>query len=402
MRRDKTDDRRIGMPGAVVVCMLALIPLTGAVAQERTVRGVDLAKLAEIDRLVEAAIASQKQGSHIPGAVVLVGRGKEVIFRKAYGKRALEPSVEEMTIDSIFDMASLTKPIATATAVRILVDRGKLRLDEQLKSVLPALARHGKGEISIEQLLRHRSGLIPDNPISDYQHGTEAAWERIAELKLEAKPGEKFIYSDVNYIILGRIVAERAGGLDTFCAQSIFEPLGMKDAGFLPATDLASRIVPTERDADGMMLRGTVHDPRARALGGVAGHAGLFGTADDLGKYCQMMLRGGEGANGKRILSEATVLRMRDPGNCPANEKRGLGWDIDTPYSAPRGNRFGKNGVGHTGFTGTSVWIDFDTNTYVILLTSRLHPDGSAGSPNGLRRSIAGIVAEAIEKEPAL
>ncbi len=351
--------------------------------------GFDPARLGRLDALVEKAVADKV----VPGAVVLVGRHGKIAYVKAFGNRAVEPGVEPMTRDTIFDLASLTKPVATATSAMILVEQGKLRLDDRLGAILPEFDNHGKGEITVEQLLRHRAGLIADNPIGDFSDGPKAAWEHLAALHLKSPPGSSYVYSDVGFMTLGKIVETVSGtSLDKFSQEQIFKPLGMTDTRF-SASD-ASRVAPTER-AEGAMLRGTVHDPRARALGGVAGHAGLFGTADDLAIFAATMLDGGIGPNGRRILSPLTVRAMSDPGATPAKERRGLGWDVDTPHSGPRGARFGQ-GFGHTGFTGTSLWMDPETSTFVIVLTSRLHPDGKGKSPTALRYQVATLAAAAI------
>ena len=362
-----------------------------------TEAGLDPSRLARIDAAVERAIAARQ----VPGAVVLVGHRGRVAYARAFGRRAVEPGDEPMTRDTVFDMASLTKPVATATSALILVERGRLRLDDRLGRLLPEFDNHGKGAITVEQLLRHRSGLIADNPLSDYADGPERAWERLAQLDLVARPGERFLYSDVNYLILGRIVESVSGmTLNTFAHEEVFRPLGMEDTAFRRldrdrAAPSGSRFAPTER-ADGAMLRGIVHDPRARALGGVAGHAGLFSTADDLATFARMLLAGGRGPDGRRILSPLTVRAMIEPGDTPPGQRRGLGWDIATGFSAPRGALFGPTSFGHTGFTGTSIWIDPATETFVILLTSRLHPDGKAPAPTPLRSEVATLAAAAI------
>ncbi len=365
------------------------------------VAGLDPAKLAKIDQVVEAAITAKQ----VPGAVVIIGAGGGIVHAKAYGDRAVEPTREAMTRDSIFDMASLTKPVATATAITILIERGKVRLNDPIKKHLPELDKYEKGTITIEQLLRHRSGLIADNPISDFADGPEKAWERIADLKLVHPTDSKFLYSDVNYLILGRVV-ERASGksLDQFAMENIFMPLGMTKTSFRPCPADAktigdvTKVCPTEREG-GAMLRGVVHDPRARALGGVAGHAGLFSTADDLATFAQVMLLGGRTPEGKRIMSGKTHSRTIDPGTTPSGQKRGLGWDVSTPFSSPRGKGFGPESYGHTGFTGTSLWIDPETEMFVIILTSRLHPDGKALSPVALRADIATLAAASIIRD---
>ena len=365
--------------------------------------GFDPSRLARVDDAIARAVGEKK----VPGAVVLVGRRGKVVLAKAFGRRSVEPADEPMTRDTVFDMASLTKPVATATSVMVLLERGKFRMGDRVVAHLPELKGNGKDAITIEQLLRHRSGLIPDDPIADYAEGAEAAWRKIGELTPEATPGAGFRYSDVGFLVLGRLVEKVSGqSLDEFARATIFDPLGMVDTGFRPVgaspdePTPAARIAPTEREGS-RMLRGVVHDPRSRALGGVAGHAGLFGTADDLAVFAQMLLDGGKGPDGKRILSPLTVRAMVDPGSTPEGQRRGLGWDVETSYSAPRGSLFGPTSFGHTGFTGTSIWVDPETETFVILLTSRLHPDGKGASPTALRAEVATLVASSIVDAPS-
>lgn len=362
---------------------------------------MDSGRLALVDRAIEREIAADR----IPGAVLLIARRGAIAHVKAYGKRSIEPKAEPMTRDSVFDMASLTKPMATATAILTLIEQGKIRLDDPLKKHLAEFDDHGKGAITIEQLLRHRSGLIADNPVSDYADGADKAWERLAKLELKHPIGDRFVYSDINYIVLGKIVEKITGkSLNTYCQEKIFNPLNMADTGFRPigaAPDRAipiERITPTEREGD-MVLRGVVHDPRSRALGGVAGHAGLFSSADDTATLAQALIRGGVGNNGVRVLSPLSVRLALDAGTTPAGERRGLGWDIATSFSAQRGALFGGDGFGHTGFTGTSLWVDLETETIIVLLTSRLHPV-SHGDVNSLRSEVATLVAAAIVDVP--
>jgi uncharacterized protein YbbC (DUF1343 family)/CubicO group peptidase (beta-lactamase class C family) len=365
-------------------------------------RGFDPNRLERIDGAIDRAI----ERGQVPGAVVLVGRRGSIAYARAAGRRAVSPTPEAMTRDTVFDMASVTKPVATATSIMLLIEEGKLRLSDRLGRVLPEFDNHGKGAITIDQLLRHRAGLIPDDPISDYEQGPEAAWKRLAEIEPVGPPDERFRYSDVGFLILGRIV-ERVGGkpLDQFASERIFHPLAMKDAHFRPVESKGAsdgrvpveRVAPTEPESrGGRMLRGVVHDPRSRALGGVAGHAGLFATADDLAVYAQTLLNGGIGPNGHRVLSPLAVRTMIDAGSTPPDQRRGLGWDVQTSQSAPRGGLFGPISFGHTGFTGTSVWIDPETETFVIILTSRLHPDGRGASPTSLRYEVATLAAAAI------
>ncbi len=357
--------------------------------------GLDRSRLSQIDAVVDRAIARKM----FPGAVVLVGRDGKVAYAKAYGNRALVPTSELMTRDTIFDMASLTKPIATASSAMVLLERGKIRLGDSLVVHLPEFDSNGKREITVDHLLRHRAGLIPDNSIRDYDGGPARAWDRLAAIGLQAAPGERFVYSDVGFQMLGRLV-ERVGGvtLDQFARSNLFEPLGMTDTGFRPDPSKLSRIAPTESDGK-TMLRGVVHDPRARALGGVAGHAGLFSTADDVAVFAQMLLDGGKGRDGRRVLAPLTVRKMIDAGETPEGQRRGLGWDIATGFSSPRGALFDESSFGHTGFTGTSLWVDPSSRTFVVVLTSRLHPDGK-GNPLPARAEIATIVASAIVDIP--
>jgi CubicO group peptidase (beta-lactamase class C family) len=352
-----------------------------------------------LDRL-RAAVDDAIKREEIPGAVLLVGRRETIALRYAAGFRAVDPRREPMTTDTVFDLASLTKPIATATAIMLLVDQGKLRIADQVASILPEFDHGAMATITLEHLLRHRSGLIADNPLADYAEGPETAWLQISKLEPLEPPGRRFLYSDVNYLILGRIVERVAGQpLDAFCDKHIFDPLEMRETGFWSAADRrpagfdANRFAPTEM-ADGAILRGVVHDPRARALGGVAGHAGLFSTADDLAKYAMMILHAANNRPPSLVLSHIHARQMIDPADTPARERRGLGWDIDTPQSTPRGTRFGSHSFGHTGFTGTSLWIDPDSGVFVIVLTSRLHPDGKRPSPARLRSEVATLAAE--------
>ncbi|MDB5351554.1 MAG: hypothetical protein JWN86_2801 [Planctomycetota bacterium] len=390
--------------------------------------GFDPVSLDRVDAAVNRAISAKK----LPGAVVLVGRRGKIALARAYGQRKGGDSVADqpMTRDTIFDLASLTKPLATASSILVLVDQGKLRLDDRLGTLLPEFDNRGKGEITVDQLLRHRSGLIADNPLADYADGPQTAWERLSRIGLASMPGERFVYSDVGYIILGRIV-ERVSGkpLNEFASDNLFWALKLFDTKFRrftwqevvapgatylwlggfplpilvqrryrrPIDEVADpRIAMTDGRPDCPSLRGVVHDPRARALGGIAGHTGLFGTADDLAVLAQMFLEGGRALDGRRILRPETVNSMISPGDTPPKQRRGLGWDIDTPYSAPRGRIFGPTSYGHTGFTGTSVWIDPQTKTFVIVLTCRVYPGSNAPSPTALRSEISTIVGESI------
>jgi uncharacterized protein YbbC (DUF1343 family)/CubicO group peptidase (beta-lactamase class C family) len=348
-----------------------------------------------IDRAAEAAVAAKQ----VPSAVVAVAHDGRVTFERAYGRRSVAPTAEVMTPDTIFDMASLTKPVATATSVILLVERGKLKLSDPVAKYWPAFAANGKDTVTIEECLLHTTGLTADNDIKDYADGPAAAWANIAALKLQAPPGTRFRYSDVGFLTLGHVVELVSGQpLDKFAQENVFTPLKMSDTGFTPKP--SDRVAPTGLRG-GKVIRGTVHDPRAFALGGVAGHAGLFSTAADLSRFARMLLNGGE-LDGVRVLKPETVKLLTDPVAVPPKGKRSRGWDVDTGFSSPRGDRFTPGtGFGHTGFTGTSLWIDPPSKTAVVILTNRVHPDDK-GNATPLRRAVANAVADAYLPPPTL
>ncbi|MGZ6971049.1 MAG: exo-beta-N-acetylmuramidase NamZ domain-containing protein, partial [Thermoanaerobaculia bacterium] len=330
-----------------------------------------------------------------PGAVVVVGRHGKIVFRKAYGNRAVLPAVEPMTLDTVFDLASLTKVVATTTSVMTLIEAGKVRLQDRDAKFIPGFVSGGgaRDQVTIEELLTHRAGLAADDPMALYFGTAQEIFERKYRQALVAAPGSRFLYSDVGFEVLGEVVRRVSSlPLEEFARQRVFVPLGMTETEFrtggkgrLPL----SRIAPTEK-IDGQIRRGEVHDPRAYALGGVAGHAGLFSTAEDLAKFCAAMLKDGGG-----VLSPAGVASLMRPRFYGDGNLRGLGWDVGTSYSSNRGNLFPIGSVGHTGWTGTSMWLDPATDTFVIVLTNRNHPDGS-GNVIPLRGKVATIVAAAI------
>lgn len=378
------------------LCFVSLALFCG-----QSVRATDLdkTKLAEIDTAVEGAI---KRGE-CPGAVVAVVHGDAVVYRKAFGNRSVKPDEVAMTADAVFDMASLTKPIATGTSVMLLIQQGKLKPEDLVSKHWPAFAANGKDKVTVEHLLCHTSGLIADNDIKDYAGGRAAALERVANLKLEAPAGTRFKYSDVGFIVLGELVERLSGTpLDQFAKKNVFDPLKMTDTGYLPSAALKKRTAPTGL-RDGGIILGAVHDPRAFKMDGVAGHAGLFSTADDAVRYCRMLLRDGE-LDGTRVLDTKTVKLFTEPHPVPVLDKAGkdlsgarsFGWDVDTSFSGPRGDRFKKGeGFGHTGFTGTSVWVDPGSKTAIIILTNRVHPNDK-GNASPLRREVANIVGAAV------
>src|SRR5580698_2077777 len=332
----------------------------------------------------------------IPGAVLIVGHDGKILHRKAYGSRALVPQREEMTLNTIFDLASLTKVIATTSAAMKVFEDGKLRLSDKVTDYLPEF-QGGKSDITIRDLMTHFSGFRPDFDLDPPFSGYDAGVHRALIEKPQNPPGVRFVYSDTNFILMAEIVHRKSGKmLDELTRNEIFKPLEMVDTQFNPPASLRARIAPTEIDAaTGMPFRGIVHDPRARLMGGVAGHAGLFSTATDLSRFAQMMLGNGT-LDGVRIFSPLTIAKFTSPETPPDQPVlRGLGWDIDSSYSSNRGELFPIGSYGHTGFTGTSVWIDPFSRSYVILLTNVVHPQRGK-SLSALRSRVATIFAAAI------
>ena len=373
---------------ALAVCLFAAAPTNAA--RPATAKRMNRA----MGSLIDAAVSGSLAHGEMAGCVVVVGRQDGIVFERAYGNRRVEPDVAPMTLDTVFDMASLTKPLATATSVMILVERGKLRLQDKVADFIPEFAAHGNGDVTIEQLLVHSAGLIPDTSVDDYRDGWASAKPKICELKPLTPPGTAFKYSDVGYILLGKIVEQVEGKpINEFSRDEIYTKLGMTETGYLPPADLRARAATTER-RDGEWLVGVVHDPRAALMGGVAGHAGLFSTARDLARFAQMML--GNGRLGDvRILGAATAAEMTRPRDIDGN-KRGLGWDMGSVYSRNRGESMSRRAFGHGGFTGTAMWIDPELDLYVIFLSNRLHPDG-VGEVNNLAGRIGTIAAGSID-----
>ena len=354
-------------------------------------------RLAVLDPIVNEAIAQRQ----IPGAVVIIGHDGQVVYRKAYGSRALEPRREPMTVDTVFDCASLTKVIVTTTAIMQLWEQGKIRMSDPVAKYLSEFAQNGKQDITIRQLLIHYSGLAPDLDLTKPWEGKETAYRMAFEVAPERSPGAVFVYSDINFVVLGALVERLSGeSLDEYALKHIFEPVGMKETRFVPPHAWEPRIAPTEEDENHHLLRGVVHDPTARRMGGVAGNAGVFSTADDLAIFAQALLDGGRG-----VLTPATVAKMTAPQQ-PVNGTavRGFGWDIDSPLSTNRGELLPVGSYGHTGFAGTSLWIDPTTRTYIVLLTNAVHmnvvPPKEKGSAVALRTKVATAVAAALALDP--
>ena len=372
-----------------VAGFLVLILQQPLLAQE-----VDESRLDRIDRIVEEGIRRKR----MPGCVVLVGLRDQIIFERAYGNRQLVPNKRPMTVDTVFDLASLTKPIATATSILKLAETGEIDLEAPASKYLPDFIGHEKETITVAQLLTHQGGLIPDNALDDYTNGREIAFSKINDLTLRAQPGSDFIYSDVGFIVLGRIVEKiSAMRQDKFVQENIFEPLKMTETGYLPRQSLRERAAVTQQRGNNWM-QGEVHDPRAFEMEGVAGHAGLFSTAHDLSRYARMVLHHGE-LDGVRVLKSETIERMIAPVEVSSGI-RSLGWDKQTGFSSNKGDLLSDQAIGHGGFTGTGIWIDPQQKLYVIFLSNRVHPDGS-GSVNSLIGRISTLAAASICTEVA-
>ena len=348
-------------------------------------------KLAEMDTAVTQAIADGR----LPGGVVwLEHRGS--VYRKSYGRRAVIPAPEPMAEDTIFDAASLTKVLATTPAIVLLIERGKVQIDAAVTNYIPEFAGDGRERVTLRHLLTHTSGLRSGLGLANAWTGRAHAIALACGEKLRQPPGAAFLYSDINFILLGEIVQRVSGQrLDQFVAREIYQPLKMTETGYLPDAAKLGRVAPTENHKIEGLLRGRVHDPTARRMGGVAGHAGVFTTAADLARYARLLLNGGE-LDGVHIFQPESVRWMTSVQSpVTVTARRGIGWDIDSPYSSARGKHFPVGSFGHTGWTGTSIWIDPASRTFLILLANRNHPNEGA-SVVELRARLATLAAEAI------
>lgn len=351
-------------------------------------------RFATLDQIFQKAI----QDGKTPGAVAAVGQDGKTLWKGVFGSRALVPHRERMTWTTLFDMASLTKVLITAPAIMQFYERGLVKLDAPVSTYLPAFAANGKEAITVRLLLTHYSGLAPDLDLSTPWLGREAAVQRVMEARPIHPPGEQFVYSDINFITLGLIVEKLSGlSLDVYATRNILQPLGLSRTFFLPDSALRDTIAPTQYDEQNAMLRGVVHDPTSRRMGGVAGHAGLFSCADDMLTYARALLARRAGQASSFPLRPETLVLMSTPQQ-PAGKSdlRGLGWDIATHYSTPRGDYFPATSFGHTGFTGTSLWLVPEKETFVLILTNRVHPDGK-GNVVALRKDIATAAARALQ-----
>ncbi len=378
------------------VLFLCLLPFLVSCGPQ-TLGTFRVSNLKKIDAVIEKTI---RQGKTPGGVFWLEHKGE--VYTKAYGYASLEPKIAFATVDTLYDSASLTKVMATAPAIMLLMERGQIELDALVQDYLENFANGGKETITVRHLLTHTSGLRPGidhtievDGIQEEWTGYETAIGLAKAEKVQHVPGTEFIYSDINYILLGEII-ERLSGvpLQDFTRTEIFEPLGMSDTGYLPSPELIERIAPTKW-VDGKMLRGIANNPICRKTGGIHGHAGIFTTAPDLAKFARMILNKGE-LDSFRLLQPETIELMtsiQTPENMEA--KRGLGWDIDSSYSGQRGSVFPIGGFGHTGFAGPSLWIDPFSQTIIIFMTNRIHPDGT-GDVRELRRQLGTLSAEAL------
>jgi len=379
----------------IALCLFsvsACIKSPTAPAQSAKLRGTfDIQKL----RAIGSAITKTQAEKRLPGGVLWVEHNG-VHFTEAYGKASAEPVLALAQRDTIYDAASLTKVVATTPAIMLLHQRKQLDINDPVKKHIHEFDGEGREEVTIKHLLTHTSGLRPDISVKGWEGHTECIAKCVSE-NLRAKPGEKFIYSDINFQLLDEILRRITNQrLDIFCEKEIFGPLKMHDTGYNPPTEKIARVAPTTV-TEGKVLQGIVHDPRARKTQGVAGHAGLFTTAPDLARYARMLLQKGV-IDGVHLFKPATVDLMTSVKTPPTLlARRGLGWDIDTGYSSPRGSLFPLGSYGHSGFTGTSMWIDPFSKSFVIFLCNRVHPTEKGPSIIPLRRTIGTLAAESIQ-----
>jgi len=361
--------------------------------------GMDAERLERLDGLMDEMMDTGR----MPGAVLLVARHGNIVWREAYGMAEVEPTPRPMKVNTLFDLASLTKVVATSTAIMILLERGEFRLDQPVAYFIPNFAEKGKGDITLRQLLSHSSGLPAWRDFSKSCSDYDDVIAEICSLEPKYSPGVRYLYSDLNMILLAEVVRRVDGrSLDVFCKEEIFQPLGMNETTFNPSGGLALRAAATTRAEkradlpDGTMMVGSVHDGNAALMGGVAGHAGLFSTADDLAVFAQSFLNDGVYGD-ERILSPLTIAEMTaEQFRVNSSVRRGLGWDLHSDEFCTSGDLVSESSFGHTGFTGTSIWIDPENDLFVILLAHRVHPDGRSSAFNEVRSRIHNVIAASV------
>ena len=364
-------------------------------ARIRAPDGLDPDLPARIDSILNAAIADRAA----PAMAVAIGRYDSLVYLHSYGRLTYAdraPAVDEHTR---FDLASLTKVIATTTAAMMLEEQGRLDINRTVASYLPGLNAPDKQAITVRMLLTHRGGFEAFAPLWHTLKGREQYLATINSRPLTYAPGTKSIYSDWDFVLMGLVVEHITGEtLDSFTARNIFEPLGMSETGFRPDTVDKRHIAPTEIDSTRGLVWGSVHDENADALGGVAGHAGLFSTARDLATFARMMLNGGS-VGSVRLLAPTTIARWTAAAD--AGSSRALGWDTPALHSSA-GRFFSPRSYGHTGFTGTSIWTDPERGVWVILLTNRVYPTRNNAKLGPLRRVISDAVEQAVMDAPLI
>jgi len=363
--------------------------------------GLDASRLANVDVVIQKAVENKE----IPGAVLAVVRHGKMAWIKAYGNKQVYPTDKKMSVNTVFDMASCSKAMSTAICAMILIERGQLRLMDRVNFYIPGFEnwedKEGNKSIRIVDLMTHTSGLPPYAPVDSLKEkygspNPDGVIEYISHCKRYFEPETDFQYSCLNYITLQRVIENISGEkLNVFAKNNIFKMLGMRHTDYCPTGRLKRHCAPTQKQPDGSVLKGVVHDPLARTMnGGVSGNAGVFSTADDIAVLVAALQNGGEWG-GHRILSPLGVKAMRIVPRCVDSFGRTLGWDLFSPYSSNNGDLFGPNTYGHTGYTGTSIVIDPDSDTSVILLTNRVHPNDS-GSTIRLRSLVSNVVAASI------
>jgi serine-type D-Ala-D-Ala carboxypeptidase len=343
---------------------------------------------------IDGVVNQEIERNNFSGAVISVGSKEGIFYRKAFGLKSVLPEKADMTVETIFDLASLTKVIATATSIMILLESGLVDIDAPVVHYLPEFGLKGKDKITVKQLLLHSSGLSADIDVKSHRFTSEEMFQKINNLDLEFYPGEKFVYSDIGYIILGELIQRVSGyNMHDFSQQNIFKKLEMLHTTFNPSENMKEQVAPTEM-RDGTMLQGKVHDPKSSFLGGISGHAGLFSTVKDLEIFCTVILNKGT-CKGVQILKPEIVKNMIAPQAIGMDDFRSLGWDVKTRYSWFFKEFFPFGTIGHLGFTGTSILIDVQREIFFIILTNRVHPDGK-GNVADLRKNVSEVIAKCL------
>ena len=332
-----------------------------------------------------------------PGAALLINLDGKTIYKKGFGKFTYESDSPDVKPSTIYDLASLTKVIATTTAAMICIDRKYFTLDDKVEKFIPDFKANDKENITIRNLLLHNSGLPAWEKFYDKNLTKDQILSDIYSSKLEYKTGSKTVYSDLGMIVLGKVIEKVTNSsLDKFCKKEIFEPLGMNDTYFNPPDSVKYKIPPTENDTywRNRLIKGEVHDETASLLGGVSGHAGLFSNVEDLAKFLLLILNKGIYKNKRIINSETVELFTKRQSQ---ESSRALGWDTKSETGSSAGNLFGTNSFGHTGFTGTSIWVDPDRNLFVVFLTNRVYPSREKNKLLSIRPKLHDAVIRAID-----